>query len=72
MIWTKIMLQKNNCKGKRRNCKKYSKIAKENDIPIKKDEDLIELLSQIDIDKEIPSSMYRAVAEFFIYLWFIK
>ncbi|WP_226813976.1 ATP-binding cassette domain-containing protein, partial [Aliarcobacter butzleri] len=25
-------------------------------------EDLIELLSQIDIDKEIPTSMYRAVA----------
>ncbi|MGE3300060.1 MAG: EscU/YscU/HrcU family type III secretion system export apparatus switch protein, partial [Arcobacter sp.] len=45
------------------------KIAKENNIPIKKDEDLIELLSQIDIDKEIPSSMYRAVAEIFSFIY---
>ena len=36
---------------------------------IKKDEDLIELLSQIDIDKEIPSSMYRAVAEIFSFIY---
>ncbi|QDF29229.1 EscU/YscU/HrcU family type III secretion system export apparatus switch protein [Halarcobacter anaerophilus] len=45
------------------------KIAQENDIPIKKDEDLIELLSAIDIDKEIPDSMYKAVAEIFAFIY---
>ena len=35
----------------------------------KKDEDLIELLSQIDIDKEIPDSMYKAVAEIFSFIY---
>ena len=41
----------------------------QNKIPIKKDEDLIELLSQIDIDKEIPGSMYKAVAEIFSFIY---
>ena len=31
--------------------------------------DLIELLSQIDIDKEIPGSMYKAVAEIFSFIY---
>ena len=34
-----------------------------------KDEDLIELLSQLDIDKEIPASMYKAVAEIFSFIY---
>ena len=45
------------------------KIAKDNNIPIQKDEDLIELLSKIDIDKEIPNSMYKAVAEIFSFIY---
>jgi len=45
------------------------KIAQDNDIPIKKDEDLVELLGAIDIDKEIPDSMYKAVSEIFAYIY---
>ena len=56
-------------KGKGETASNIIKIAKENNIPIKKDEDLIELLSQIDIDKEIPSSMYKAVAEIFSFIY---
>jgi flagellar biosynthesis protein len=56
-------------KGKGETASNIIKIAKENNIPIKKDEDLIELLSQIDIDKEIPDSMYKAVAEIFSYIY---
>ena len=56
-------------KGKGETASNIIKIAKENNIPIKKDGDLIELLSQIDIDKEIPSSMYRAVAEIFSFIY---
>ncbi len=55
--------------GKGDIAKNIIKIAQENDIPIKKDEDLIELLSQIDIDKEIPPAMYKAVAEIFTFIY---
>jgi flagellar biosynthesis protein len=56
-------------KGKGETASNIIKIAKENNIPIKKDEDLIELLSKIDIDKEIPTSMYKAVAEIFSFIY---
>jgi flagellar biosynthesis protein len=56
-------------KGKGETASNIIKIAKEHDIPIKEDPDLIELLSQIDIDKEIPASMYRAVAEIFSFIY---
>ena len=45
------------------------KIAKENQLPIKKDEDLIELLSKLDVDAQIPDNMYKAVAEIFTYIY---
>ncbi|AXX92628.1 type III secretion system protein [Malaciobacter molluscorum LMG 25693] len=56
-------------KGQAQVAKNIIKIAKENNLPIKKDEDLIELLSKLDIDKEIPSSMYKAVAEIFAFIY---
>lgn len=56
-------------KGQGNTANNIIKIARENKIPIKKDEDLIELLSQLEIDKEIPSSMYKAVAEIFSFIY---
>lgn len=56
-------------KGQEQVAKNIIKIAKENELPIKKDEDLIELLSKLDIDKEIPASMYKAVAEIFSFIY---
>jgi flagellar biosynthesis protein len=37
--------------------------AEKNGIPIKRDDDLVELLAQVDIDREIPTELYAAVAE---------
>ena len=45
------------------------KIAKLHDVPIKKDEDLVELLSKVDIDREVPAEMYKAIAEVFSFLY---
>ncbi len=56
-------------KGQGATASNIIKIAKENNIPIQKDEDLVELLSKIDIDKEIPGSMYKAVAEIFSFIY---
>ncbi len=49
--------------------KNIIQIAKENDIPIHKDEDLVELLSKLDIGQEIPPNMYSIVAEIFHFLY---
>lgn len=45
------------------------KIAKLHNIPIKKDEDLVELLSNIELDREVPPEMYKAIAEVFSYIY---
>ncbi len=38
-------------------------LARQRGIPIKRDDDLVELLAQVDIDREIPAELYAAVAE---------
>lgn len=45
------------------------KIAELHNLPIKKDEDLIELLSKVEIDKEVPALLYKAVAEVFSFVY---
>lgn len=45
------------------------KLAKEHDIFIKKDADLLELLSKIELNKEIPPMLYKAVAEVFSFIY---
>jgi flagellar biosynthesis protein len=37
--------------------------AQKHGIPIRQDDDLIELLAQVDVDREIPAELYAAVAE---------
>ena len=45
-------------------------LARQHDIPIREDRDLIQVLSRLDLEEEIPPQLYRAVAEIlaFIYL----
>jgi len=56
-------------KGKGPSAQKIIQIAKENSVPIKKDEDLVELLSKVELDKEVPPQMYKAIAEIFSFLY---
>ena len=48
---------------------KIISLAKEHDIPIKEDPDLIEILSKVKVDQEIPPNLYKAVAEIFSFLY---
>ena len=48
---------------------KILSLAKEHDIPIKEDPDLIEILSKVEVDQEIPPNLYKAVAEIFSFLY---
>ena len=45
------------------------KIAELHKLPIRKDEDLIELLSKVEINKEVPQALYKAVAEVFSFIY---
>ena len=56
-------------KGKGKTAQNIIKIAEQNNIPIKKDEDLVELLSKVELDKEVPQEMYKAVAEIFSFIY---
>ena len=44
-------------------------LAKKNNIPIKSDPDLVQLLSQIDLNREIPASLYKVVAELLSFVY---
>ena len=56
-------------KGEGKTAQKIIEIAKENDIPIKEDADLIELLSKVELDQEVPPEMYKAIAEVFSFIY---
>ncbi len=59
-------------KGQGRIAEKIIEIAKEHNIPIKEDPDLIELLYKLDIYDEIPEELYKVVAEIFAYIYKIS
>jgi len=54
--------------GKGELAKKIVQKAKEFDIPLFANEALVESLIDLDIDKEIPSELYQAVVEVFVWL----
>lgn len=43
--------------------------AKKYNIPIKEDSDLTEILSKLELEEEIPSSLYTAIAELLAYIY---
>ncbi len=57
-------------KGKGAVADKIIQLAREHHIHIHSDPDLLEMLSQLDLNREIPPSLYAVVAELlaFIYL----
>jgi len=56
-------------KGQGKSAENIIKIAELNNLPIKKDEDLIELLSKVELDKEVPAELYKTVAEVFSFIY---
>ncbi len=56
-------------KGEGKTATKIIELAREHNIPIQQDEDLVEMLSKVELDKEIPPQMYKAVAEIFSFIY---
>jgi flagellar biosynthesis protein len=44
-------------------------VAKDNRIPLKEDRQLVEVLSAIDLNREIPPELYKAVAEILAFVY---
>jgi flagellar biosynthesis protein len=59
-------------KGKGKIAQNIIELAQKHDIPIKDDPDLIEVLSSLEIDEEIPSEIYVAVAELLAFVYSIN
>lgn len=56
-------------KGSGEVASKIITLAEESGVPLKQDADLVELLSKVELDQEVPSEMYKAVAEVFAFLY---
>jgi flagellar biosynthesis protein len=59
-------------KGRGELAKKIIALAKEHDIPIQTDADLVEILEKVELEQEIPLEVYAIVAEIFAYLYKIN
>ncbi|MFT8361675.1 MAG: EscU/YscU/HrcU family type III secretion system export apparatus switch protein [Sporolactobacillus sp.] len=56
-------------KGDGELARKIIEKAKEYEIPIQEDPDLVALLSQLDVNEMIPPELYGAVAEIFAFVY---
>jgi len=56
-------------KGDRLLAERIIEIARENNVPLHEDPDLVAVLSKLDVQREIPEALYRAVAEVLAYVY---
>ena len=56
-------------KGSGWTAERIIEIAKENDVPIQEDKDLVQILSMLEIDQEIPANVYGAVAKILSFIY---
>ncbi len=56
-------------KGKGRTAERILELAKQNNIPIREDKDLVQVLSFLKIDQEIPPELYQAIATLLAFVY---
>ena len=56
-------------KGKGELAQKIMALAADNNIPTYRDDELVDLLTALDLDNEIPSELYYAVAEVLVFVY---
>jgi len=59
-------------KGQGLVAEKIIEVAKKKHIPIKDDPDLVQILSQLELGDQIPSSVYQVVAEIFVFIYHLN
>ena len=55
-------------KGKGRTAEQILELAKKNAVPVRQDANLVQVLSRLKLDQEIPPEVYRAVAAILAFL----
>ena len=61
-----------NAKGTGELAERIIEIARENDVYLKEDAGLIQILAELELGDEIPESVYKAVAEVIAFAYIIK
>ena len=56
-------------KGRGLVAEKIIALAREQGIPMREDPDLVQMLTQIDLDQEIPPTLYKVVAELLAFVY---
>jgi flagellar biosynthesis protein len=56
-------------KGRGLVAEKIMALAREQGIPMREDPDLVQMLTQIDLDQAIPPSLYKIVAELLAFVY---
>jgi len=56
-------------KGRNKIAEKIIDIAKEHDVPLYEDKNLIQVLEALELEAEIPPDLYRAVAEVLAFIY---
>jgi flagellar biosynthesis protein len=56
-------------KGEGLVAQKIKAVAEAAGVPIRRDDDLVELLAQVEVDREIPAELYAAVAEILSWIY---
>jgi flagellar biosynthesis protein len=56
-------------KGRGEIAEKIIQVAREHNVPLVEDQDLIQILEALDLETEIPPALYRAVAEVFAFIY---
>lgn len=56
-------------KGKGHVADRILELAREHNIPLRADRNLVQVLSLLDLDEEIPPSVYKAVAEILAFVY---
>lgn len=51
---------------------KIIELARKHDVPIKNDPALVQILSKLDIDEQIPTEIYKAVAEIMAFVYSVN
>lgn len=56
-------------KGRGLLAEKIMQIAREHGVPVREDKELVEVLSTLELNQEIPPDLYKAVAEILTFLY---
>ena len=59
-------------KGRGQVAEKIMALAREHGIPMREDPELVQMLTQIDLDQAIPPSLYKVVAELLAFVYHLN